>query len=1087
MNYLHTSIAVTLTLVAVSAEPIQAAKAESPLFPDILTCEYLENPKGIDTPQPRLSWQLQSTERNMKQSAYQVIVSSSIEKLNSHVGDTWDSGKVSSGQSIHVQYSGPSLKSHQVCWWSVRVWDSDDKPSAWSRPASWSMGILQPADWKASWIGYTKPPKERLLLDDAAKFLNFDGCHWMWSTDDSSLEKLPKGKRCFRLSLEIPDNDPVRWAYMLAAADDRYWMFINGRRYSISRLEPDAWKQAYEIDLTSKLRPGHNTIAVEVENISEGPAGLAGKIVVALKSGKTIIKPIDTSWKSSIKGGKNWQQPDFDDKDWPPARPVAKVGEAPWSTPQTGYATGWLQKAPSPMLRNTFKLKNMQIKRATVYVCGIGYYELHLNGQKVGDHQLDPAFTRYDKRVLYVTHDISYLLNNGDNAIGIMLGNGWYNMHTRATWDFDQAPWRNEPRAMLHLRVEYSDGSVETIATDSSWKASTGPLLLDSIRAGEVYDARLEQADWDTAKFNESGWGNASIMDAPAGIVKAMMMPPIRITETISPIALTEPRPGVFVFDMGQNMPGWAKLYVTGKSGTTITMRYAEKLRGDGLIDQGNIDVFVFAGPFQQDTYILKGGEEERWESRFAYHGFRYVEVTGWPGKPTLDSIRGRVAHTDFKPAGTFQCSNGLLDDIQKLTLWSYRGNYHGYPTDCPQREKNGWTGDAHLAAEQAMFNWHNNSSYTKWMNDFADEQKEDGNVAAIIPTGGWGYAWGNGPAWDSAYLLIPWYMYQYLGDTQILKDHYEKMKLYVDYMTSRSEDHRVKHGLGDWAPAKTTTPAPLTSTGYYYVDTMIVAQTAKLLNMEETADNYIGLADRIRASFNKAWYKGEGRYEPTTQTSLSCAIFQDMAEQSERPLVIDRLVELINAADGHLDVGILGAKYLFNTLSDYGRHDLAYRIATQTTMPSYGTWVKEGATTLTENWNSESSLNHIMFGDISAWFYKYLAGIRIDPANPGFKRTIIRPLPTGDLTWVHATHNSMYGPIESKWKIEDKMFKLNVVIPPNTTAIVYIPSGSIRNITESGKAVKKIKDIKLLENKTRETLLEIGSGTYKFEAPWGQ
>ena len=574
---------VVATLLCWSASVSFAA-----LQPTGLTCEYLTDPLGIDTVQPRLSWQLESTDpaqRGAHQQAYRLLVASSPERLADDQADLWDSGRVASNQSIHVAYNGRPLQSHQACWWKVRVWDQDSNVGAWSKPARWSMGILNADDWQAKWLRHTPETVRQLSADDPGRLLTFDGCSWIWAPDPQPIEALPAGNRFFRKTIELPADKPIEWAYLLIAADDRYWLHANGKRISIARDEPDAWRTGYEVEMDEKLQPGRNVLALQVNNKQPGPAGVAGKLVVQLQGGKTLIVPIDESWKASLRGGRNWQQPDFDDSNWPSARTLVAVGEKPWCMPQTGYAVGWYQTAPSPLLRKSFSVAQ-PVKQATAYVTGVGYYELHLNGKKVGDHVLDPAFTRFDRRVLYSTYDVTNQVQQGSNALGMMLGNGWYNMHTRATWDFDQAPWRDEPRMLLHLRLELADGSIQTVVSDESWKASTGPLALDSIRAGELYDARREIPGWDSADFSDRKWADVTITDPPQGVLSAQMMPPLRVTETIRPVSVKETRPGVYLFDLGQTVSGWARLHVRGKAGTAVTMRYSERAREDGSLDR---------------------------------------------------------------------------------------------------------------------------------------------------------------------------------------------------------------------------------------------------------------------------------------------------------------------------------------------------------------------------------------------------------------------------------------------------------------------------------------------------------------------
>jgi alpha-L-rhamnosidase len=864
-----------------------------------LRCEYLADPLGIDVARPRLSWKLRSSWRGQKQTAYQVLVATSTETLDGGRADLWNTGKVDSGQSIHVEYAGRALGSRQRCYWKVRVWDAAGKPSAFSETAVWEMGLLEAKDWRARWISTAGP-------DEA---------------------------------------DPQ----------------------------------------------------------------------------------------------------------------------------------------PAPFFRKGFVLSK-EPKAARVYICGLGYYELHLNGAKVGDHVLDPAFTRYDRRALYVTYDVTNQLRKGPNALGAVLGNGWYDMHTRAVWDFDKAPWRGRPALLCQLEITFADGSRRTIASDGTWRVRTGPILFDSIRNGEIYDARLEMPGWDTADCRDMNWPLAKVGKGPKGKLTAQMMPPIKVTQTFKPAELTEPKPGVYVFDTGQNMAGWVRLTVSGPAGTRIDIKYGERLHEDGTVDQKEIGQHIKSGRPQTDTYILSGQGTESWEPRFVYHGFQYVEVTGLPRKPDLSTLEARVVHTAFDRAGTFECSNELFNRIQRNMLWSYVSNFHGYPTDCPHREKNGWTGDAHLAAETGLFNFHSATAYTKWLGDLRDEQRASGELPGIVPTSGWGYHWGNGPAWDSAYVLIPWYLYLYRGDRRILSEHYEGLKRYVDYLTSKAEHHIVSIGLGDWAPAKSKTPEKITSTGYYCRDALIVSEIAEMLGRTDDARKYRELALRIRDAFHERFYnRRTGMYESGTQTAMSCALYHGLVPPDQERRVLDNLVAMIERNEGHLDAGILGTKYLIDALTAHGRADVVYEMATKTTYPSWGLWLQQGATTLWEQWNGQASRNHIMFGHVSAWFYQTLAGINLDPEAVGFKRFIIKPQLLGDIEWVKAAHESMYGTIRSEWNIQDEKFTLNVTVPTNTTATVYVPSDKEKFITEGPDYIHTGDNVRFLRLEDEYVAFAAESGTYEF------
>lgn len=869
-----------------------------------LRCEYLENPLGIDTAQPRFSWILESQERGQKQTAWQILAASSADELKRDHGDLWDSGKVDSDQTTFIAYAGKTLASRQNCFWKVRSWDKDGKKSEWSKPAFWQMGLLSPADWNAKWIAKTT-------------------------------------------------------------------------------------------------------------NIDEQPA---------------------------------------------------------------------------PFLRREIILDG-KIKRATVSICGLGYYELHINGQTVGDQLLDPGYTRYDKRVLYATHDVTTLLKRGKNAVGAILGNGWFNVQTKAVWYFDKAPWRKSPRLRLSLFVEYADGRTQIIGTDETWKAITGPILFNSIYGGENYDARLEMPGWDKPGFNDSSWQPAHIADAPKGKLVAEMMPPIEAPQIIKPVKLTEPKPGVFVFDLGQNFSGYTELKVKGSAGTKITLRHGERLFKDGTLDTTDIIEHVKRmgadQQFQTDNYTLRGSGTETWHSRFTYYGFQYVEVTGFPGKPTLDSVSGVFTHTAVPVAGEFECSNPLLNKVWTAGRWSYLSNLQGIPTDCPHREKNGWTGDAHLAAEQAIYNFMPAGIYTKWINDLGDEQQPDGRLPGIVPTSGWGYSWGNGPAWDSAFELIPFYLYEYYGDAKPLRDHYAGMKRYVDYLATRATNNIVIIGLNDWAPFNTKTPADITDTAYFYRDTQIVALAARLLGKTDDANEYTERAAQIKKSFTEHFFHADtATYGNGSQTSLSCALYQGLAERATENRVLENLVANVEKQNGHIDTGILGAKYILNTLTDHGRSEVAYRMASQKDLPSWGWWIEQGATTLWETWRGVASRNHIMYGDISAWFYKALAGINPDPTNPGFKHFIIRPHPVGDLTFARGEYNSIHGKIVSDWKIEHGQLCLRVVVPANTTATVFVPNAKLAEIRESGHPAVKATGVASFSQTSTGADFDVESGEYVFTSP---
>jgi alpha-L-rhamnosidase len=556
--------------------------------------------------------------------------------------------------------------------------------------------------------------------------------------------------------------------------------------------------------------------------------------------------------------------------------------------------------------------------------------------------------------------------------------------------------------------------------------------------------------------------------------------------QTLAPVAVTEVKPGVFVYDLGQSLAGWAQLRLSGPAGTTVTLKYADMVDADGDIDTSQVNTLT-SGEFQTDRYTLKGDGEEVWEPYFTYHGFRWVQVTGFPGTPTLDNLRGRVVHTGFDSAGEFSCSSDLLNAIQRCTLWSYLGNFVGIPTDCPHREKNGWTGDALLAAETGLFNFAPAAAYAKWMDDFADAMRPSGQLPGVVPTGSFGYNWGSGPAWDSAYTHIPWYVYEYCGDSRILERHYAGMQRYLAFMTDMATEDLLSFGLGDWCPPTDEgpnahlSPVELTSSGYYYANARLVAAVARLLGHDSEAAEYDALAGKIQAAFNGAFYDpATGKYAGGDQTSQGCALFQGLVEPGEEEKVVKQLLAAIAARDGFLDFGILGAKYVLNALTASGQAEAAYALATQTEYPSWGWWIAQGATTLWETWDGKSSRNHIMFGDLSAWMYKTLAGIK--PAEPGFKSFTIHPHVVGDLTWVRAEHQSPYGVIRSAWEKTADGLALEVEIPANTVARVYLPAADAAQVTEGGKALAEAEGVTGVIPREGQVAVQVGSGVYRFE-----
>ena len=658
---------------------------------------------------------------------------------------------------------------------------------------------------------------------------------------------------------------------------------------------------------------------------------------------------------------------------------------------------------------------------------------------------MDPAPTRYDRRALYQTYDITVMLTRGENAIGVILGTGWYNCFTKEVWNFHTAPWRDEPKMLLQLDVEMASGQKKKIISDTSWKASTGPIVFDALRNGEYYDARLEMDGWSDPNFDDIGWSDAEIIPSPGGALESQQMPPIRKVALIKPVSVKKTGYSCWTFDIGRNISGWAKISMSGPTGETIKIRYSEKVNDDGTINSNNISRFISSGDFQTDRYTFKGEGTETWEPRFTYHGFRYIEISGTSNELNLENLRAVVVHTDFEAAGGFECSNDLLNKIQSCARWSALTNFHGIPTDCPHREKNGWTGDAHFSAEQFLMNFRVETAYINWLREICLAQRQSGQLPAIVPSPGWGFNSGSGPAWDSALILIAWYLYVYRDDKSILRSMYGSIRKYQSYMGKMAKDHIVDYGLWDWCPPagndNCATPSSLTDTSCYYIHTVLISKIAKIIGENEDHRLYKELSLKIKQAFRNRFVDVVGGViGSNSQTSIACAIFQNLLEDKEEASALNMLVDEISKKDFHIDTGMLGTKYLLGALAHHNLNDVVYQMTTKETFPGYGYMIKQGATTLWEGWDGCGSQNHHMFSDISNWFYKGLAGIYPDENAPGFKHIIIKPAPVYGIGWVRAWHESPYGKIDVFWTAKEDEFTLKAITPANTFATVFFP-----------------------------------------------
>ena len=742
---------------------------------------------------------------------------------------------------------------------------------------------------------------------------------------------------------------------------------------------------------------------------------------------------------------------------------------------------------PAAYFRRAFKT-DKTIKSARVYIAAAGLYELSINGKRIGNHRLDPTYTRFDRRNLYVTYDVTENLQQGNNAVGVLLGNGWYNHQSTAVWYFDKAPWRARPKFCMDLHITYSDGTEEVIATDERWKTSESPVIFNSIYTAEHYDARKEQPGWDTPNFDAKGWKNIYTTGAPSNNIVAQALHPIRNVREYRPVSLKKIDEHTWLYNFGQNMSGVTRMKVNGPQGTTIRLKHVERLDSAGRADMSNIDVHYRptddSDPFQTDILILSGKKEDDFMPRFNYKGFQYVEVTSDnPLNLSEENLTAYFMHSDVPPVGKINSSNKTLNKAWQASNASYLSNLFGYPTDCPQREKNGWTGDAHIAIEVGLYNFDGITVYEKWLADHRDEQQSNGVLPAIIPSSGWGYQWANGPDWTSTIAIIPWNIYLFYGDTRLLELCYENIKRYVDYIDEQYPTGITDWGLGDWVPVKSVTPKEYTSSTYFYIDALILAKTAKLFGKMTDFERYSTLAEKIKSAINKKYLDYEtGIYGSGLQTELSVALHWNLVPEELRSKVADNLARRVEQDNKHIDVGLLGTKTILNALSENGYAQLAYEVASQETFPSWGWWIVNGATTFYENWpldaGSDISLNHIMFGEVNAWYYKALGGIFPDEDQPGFKNTVLKPNFVKGLTHFEASHESPYGNIISSWRRKGKTIEYEVTVPANSTATLYLNGKSIR---ENNKPLEKNPLIELNKSDPGMHILRLKAGSYSF------
>ena len=1012
-----------------------------------MRCEYALNPIGIDTLQPRLSWTLLDDRRNQYQTAYQVEVAASTEDLLQDKNLLWNTDKIASDENTHIVYRGAALQSGARYYWKVRVWDKQGNVSPWSAPAWWQIALLKDTDWKAKWIGLpaSNVPKwgdinlaADVTLQTSAIGILFhaadDSNYYMWQLNSAlghELQLRPHVLKNGTWSILSPVS--LGKIFSDTVGSKKYRIEIQTRGATIS-----TFIDGKLVDKRTDTSFSYGTIGFRT---ASKESALIANLSVADESGNLLCKDSFNREK--------------------PAFPKAKMEKG--QLVLTNVTLLYLPPLPKdcPRLRKSFVLTK-PVRRATASVCGLGFYELYLNGAKAGDRVLAPANTQYAKRLLFDTLDVTAAVKKGDNTVGLWLAPGYSDDYSQYGWR-----WEDAKRVIFQLDVVYEDGTATTIITDDSWKCGASPIIFASLYDGEIYDAQLEEQGWSRSDFHAEGWQPVHELKPASAYLLPNIMPPIRVVQKIHPVSVAEPKPGVFVFDMGQNFSGWVHIRATGARGTRINLHHSELIGADGMIDP-----WTNRRAKATDTFVLRGEGLEEYEPRFTYHGFRYVEVTGYSGRPTLDDVTGCVVHADAQTAGTFITSDPVINQIHSNCLWSMRCNFMSIPTDCCARdERTPCQMDSLGYEESALCNFWLNRFYTKWLGDI---QGGRGN-----------------PDWNGDMVFLPWRLYRHYGDVRILEENYANMKAYVEAIHAKTPGHIYTNGFGDWAA-----PNPKgdylgsyhdvteVNTCLYAELARLVGETAKVLGKSEDASRYQDWSKQIIDAFNEKRFNAvTSSYGDGSQTTAILPLALNLVPQNQRAAVFDRLVATVQNQDhNHLDTGLFGTRYLVDVLCDFGRPDLAINLLKQPTYPGFGNQIAQGATTLWEQWNYKGSMdshNHAMFAGVDSSFFTRLAGITA--LKPGYSQINIRPFMPKELSFAAATQETVKGRIAVRWQRNHDNIELKVTIPVNTSALVSIPASNQNSVTESGRPAETSEGVKFVRMEGDCAVYSVGSGNYRF------
>ena len=1007
MTFRNGTMRTILALIAFAV--FWSAGAANRSVPWGLTCERVVDPVGVDVPRPRLSWRLPDGVK--AQTAYEIEA------------DGWSSGRVASSSSLDITWDGGRLPSSSAVNWRVRIWDENGRASGWSGRARFVAGVTDPDGWGAKWIAGAAETRPEV---------DFGNARWI------------EGK-VFRRKFTYPGTGVCDF---VVCSTEPGRVYLNGDEVAMSGGHFYDGRFARFIDLTGKIRKGKNEL----------------RIVLRDEGRPAVVKNVRESGVSAILGViRNDRKP-------------ADVTCTAWGGRELGafrepsFAKGLVtyEELASPAFRRCFVVRK-GLRRAVLHVSGVGFCEAWINGAKVGTKVLDPSPTDYDDRVLYSTYELEHSLQSGTNELVLLVGHGWYDMRSTATWNFDAAPWRNFPRAIARLDLEYSDGVRERIVTDSSWDQIDSPVVYDCVREGEV-------TGWRRPGLLRVPAGlKAAVVSGPRGRLEAETMPGATVVEELKPVKIADAGQGRSIVSFAKEIAGWARLDLRGLArGDAVSIRYDEKLKPDGSAtdprrpcpdwdwnaDDRMIDMyfrragsahFVPRGDMQIDHFISSGAPLETHEPRFVWHGFRHLVIDGLKAPLKPEDVTAKSVRTGFAEIGEFSCSDGTLNALVGLAKNSYCANFTaGYPTDCPTREKLGWTGDAWIASEMAQYFYENTAAYEKWLRDIIDTQLESGELCCIAPTSGWGFVWGNGPVFDVVLAMLPWNLWMYRGDFRALELVYEPLKRYLAYERTReTAPDLVANGLGDWnAKVESRKPSDeLVISCMYLRAREIAAEIARLKGLDAEAAAFAAAAGRTRTALRRKYVKADGVVDNAGQTAQALAVmFGLYSDAAEKARIGEKLVRAVETMDRHIDFGLVGAKYVYRALSEIGRADLAYRMIVNRTEPSMVKWLgQEGTGCLWEDFGTGLSKCHVMLSDFAAWSQEYLVGMR--PVEHGFRRIRIKPHPIEGVDWAKGATETPYGRLAAEWKIDGNTFACSVDVPAACTAEVILPDGSRQEV----------------------------------------